>query len=139
MKQLFYKIASVTMALIVVFSTMSFAINSHFCGDILISTSYFSKAKTCGMETKQDAENKECSITKKNCCKDVTQVVEGQNNIKNSSFDTLSFDQQLFLTTFYYSYINLFEGLHNKVIPFKDYSPPLLVKDIHILDEVFLI
>ncbi|MGB1042821.1 MAG: HYC_CC_PP family protein [Tenacibaculum sp.] len=139
MKQLFNKIASIMMALVVVFSTMSFTINSHFCGGTLISTSYFSKAKTCGMEMKQENNNKECSITKKNCCKDVTQLIEGQDSLKKSALDTLSFDQQLFIATFYYSYFNLFEGLHNKVIPFKDYAPPFVVKDIHVLDEVYLI
>lgn len=127
------------MALVVLLSTMSFTVSSHFCGDELVDVSYFGKAKTCGMEQSKKAKPDGCSISKKNCCKDLVQVIEGQNDLKNSSFDTLSFDQQLFLTTFYYSYINLFEGLHNKVIPFKDYSPPLLVKDIHILDEVFLI
>ncbi len=127
------------MALVVIFSTMSFTINSHFCGDTLVSTSYFSKAKTCGMEMKQDNDSKECSITKKNCCKDITQLIEGQDNLKNSAFDSLSYDQQLFVATFYYSYVNLFEGLHNNVIPFKDYAPPLVVKDIHVLDEVYLI
>ncbi|CAM1346367.1 conserved hypothetical protein [Tenacibaculum crassostreae] len=126
------------MALVVVFSTMSFTINSHFCGDTLINTSYFSEAKTCGMEMKQE-NNKECSITKKNCCKDVTQLIKGQDNFKKSVFDSLSYDQQLFIAAFYYSYFNLFEGLHNRVIPFKDYSPPFVVKDIHVLDEVYLI
>lgn len=127
------------MALVVMFSTMSFTINSHFCGDTLVSTSYFSEAKTCGMEKSQDTNTKECSIAKKNCCKDVTQLIEGQDDLKKSTFDSLSYDQQLFVATFYYSYINLFEGLHNKVIPFKDYAPPLVVKDIHVLDEVYLI
>lgn len=127
------------MALVVVFSTMSFTINSHFCGDTLVSTSYFSEAKTCGMEKSQDTNTKKCSIAKKNCCKDVTQLIEGQDDLKKSTFDSLSYDQQLFVATFYYSYINLFEGLHNKVIPFKDYAPPLVVKDIHVLDEVYLI
>lgn len=139
MRQLFYKIGSVLMALVVVFSIMSFTINSHFCGDTLVSTSYFSEAKTCGMEMKQDTNIKKCSISKKNCCKDVIQLIEGLDNLKKSEFDSLSYDQQLFLTTFFYTCINLFEGLHNNVIPFKGYAPPLVVKDIQVLDEVYLI
>lgn len=127
------------MAIVVLFSTMSFTISSHFCGNTVVDVSYFSKASSCGMEMKQDVNNKDCSITKKNCCKDVTKVIEGQDNLKKNSFDSLSQDQQLFLATFYYSYINLFEGLHNKVIPFKNYTPPLVIKDIHVLDEVYLI
>ncbi len=127
------------MALVVVFSTMSFTISSHFCGDTVVDVSYFSKASSCGMEMKQDLNNKDCSISKKNCCKDVTKVIEGQDDLKKSAFDNLSFDQQVFVASFCYSYINLFKGLHNKVIPFKNYSPPLVVKDIQALDEVYLI
>lgn len=137
MSKFFTKIASISMALVVVFSTMSFTISSHFCGDTLISTSYFSQAKTCGMEMMQDTQ--ECSITKKKCCKDVTQLLEGQKDLKKSTLDYLSLDQQLFVSTFYYSYINLFKRLHNKVIPFKYYIPPLVVKDLQVLDEVYLI
>ncbi|WP_442265813.1 HYC_CC_PP family protein [Tenacibaculum sp. ZS6-P6] len=139
MNILINKIVSILMALVVVFSTMSFTINSHFCGDTLVNTSYFNKAKTCGMEITQEIDNERCSITKKNCCKDITQLVEGQNNLKKTSLDKVSFNKQLFVLSFYYSYINLFVGLHNKVIPFKDYSPPLVIKDIQVLDEVYLI
>ena len=49
------------------------------------------------------------------------------------------FQQQQFLTTFLYTYINLFEGLPKQVIPHKDYSPPNLVSDIQVLDQVFII
>ena len=38
-----------------------------------------------------------------------------------------------------YSYINLFEGLEKNIVPFKNYSPPLIVTDIQVLDQVFLI
>jgi len=139
MKKVFHKIASIAMALIVVFSTMSFTVNSHFCGDMLVDTSYFVKAESCGMDMQQEKKSDECSVIKKNCCQDVASVVEGQDTLKITPFDQLSFDQQVFIASFYYSYINLFEGIHDKVIPFKNYSPPLVVKDIHVLDEVYLI
>lgn len=139
MKKVFHKIASVIMALIVVFSTMSFTINSHFCGDVLVDTSYFVKAESCGMDMAQEPTSDECSTIKKNCCHDIAKVIDGQDDLKNTSFDQLSFNQQVFIASFYYSYINLFEGIHDKVIPFKNYSPPLVVKDIHTLDEVYLI
>lgn len=139
MKKVFHKITSIAMALIVVLSTMSFTVNSHFCGDMLVDTSYFVKAESCGMDMQQEKKSDECSVIKKNCCQDVASVVEGQDTLKITSFDQLSFDQQVFIASFYYSYVNLFEGIHDKVIPFKNYSPPLVVKDIHVLDEVYLI
>ena len=79
-----------------------------------------------------------CSIEKKDCCKDVVKLIKGQDDLKIDHY-TLSFEQQLFITSFVYSYINLFEGLDKKAIPFNDYSPPLIVKDIQVLDEVYII
>ena len=139
MRKVFQKIASIAMALIVVFSTMSFTISSHFCGDMLVETSYFGKAKSCGMEMSKETKSDDCSVMKKNCCHDEASVIDGQDDLKNTSFNQLPFDQQVFVASFYYSYINLFEELHDKVIPFKNYTPPLVVKDIHLLDEVYLI
>ena len=74
----------------------------------------------------------------KHCCTNEKIEVEGQDELK-ISFDSFDFDQQLFITTFTYSYLNLFESLPKQIIPFKDYSPPLLVSDIQLEDQVFLI
>jgi len=136
MKTITQKIASLLMACIVLLSTMSFTIDMHYCGDILVDTSVFTAAETCGMELQESS--KECSVSKKNCCSDTQIVFEGQDELKNS-FDSLATEQQLFISSFVYTYLNLFEGLEGNVIPFKDYSPPLLVKDIQKLDGVYLI
>ncbi|CAM1368661.1 conserved exported hypothetical protein [Tenacibaculum sediminilitoris] len=139
MKKTFHKIASILMTFVVLLSTMSFTVNSHFCGDLLVDISYFVKAESCGMDMKQETKADGCSITKKNCCQDVASVIEGQDTLKITSFDKLSFEKQVFITSFYYNYSILFEGIHNKVVPFKNYTPPLVVKDIYVLDEVYLI
>ncbi len=124
------------MTFVVIFSTMSFTISSHFCGEELVDISFFKEAASCGME-KSVPDG--CTMSAKNCCSDIVQLIDGQDDLKLSSFDTLSLEQHFFITSFYYSYINLFEELHDKVIPFKDYSPPFVVKNIHLLDEVYLI
>ncbi|MDO5968313.1 hypothetical protein Q4Q35_00700 [Flavivirga aquimarina] len=124
------------MALLVLFSTVSFTIEKHFCGDVLVDVSIFNEVDKCAMEAYEIALEK---ITKKPCCKDVVDVIEGQNEMKFSSFEDLDFEQQQFITVFAYSYINLFEGLEKQIIPHKDYSPPNLVTDIQVLDQVFLI
>lgn len=141
MKKAIHKIIATLMAFVVLFSTMSFTINSHFCGGSLVGVSYFVKAKTCGMETKQESQinKKDCVVSKKNCCKDETKVIQGQDNLKDSSLNILSFNQQVFILSFVYSYINILKEVHDKVIPFKDYSPPFVVKNIQLLDELYLI
>ncbi|WP_233487140.1 HYC_CC_PP family protein [Tenacibaculum sp. E3R01] len=139
MKNVVNKITSILMTFVVVFSTMSFTISSHFCGEELVDISFFKKAASCGMEKGEKSVPDVCTMSTKNCCSDVIQLIDGQDDLKLSSFDTLSLEQHFFIASFYYSYINLFEELHDKVIPFKNYSPPLVVKDIHVLDEVYLI
>ena len=135
-KQVLHKTSSILLALLVLFSTVSITIEKHFCGDVLIDVAVFKEAQKCAMEA---FEMEQALITKKNCCKDVLEIVKGQDEMKMSNFEDLHIDQQLFLEGFVYSFVNLFEGLSEQIIPHKNYSPPNLVEDIHILDQVFLI
>ena len=128
---------SISMAFVVLFSTLSFTIDMHYCGDNLVETAIFKKAKGCGMEM-QSPSTKGCSITKKNCCSDKQILVDGQNELK-LNFDNLTFEQQQFVTSFIYSYINLFEGLEENTTSFSEYPPPLIVRNIYKLDETYLI
>ncbi|MCK0177674.1 hypothetical protein MWU50_00055 [Flavobacteriaceae bacterium S0862] len=137
MKSKLHKIFSFAMAFVVLFSTMSFTINKHFCGNTLVDTALFVEAKTCGME-EQVSNNTDDAITKNNCCSTEELLIEGQDNLK-LDFTKFDLQQKIFVSTFVYTYINLFEGITKESIHFKDYSPPLIVKDIHTLDEVYLI
>lgn len=131
--KLLHKSISVFIAFIVVLSTMSFSIEKHFCGTHLVDVAIFSKVKKCGMEM-----NVEAPMEKK-CCKNEVEIVKGQDDLKTTAFDDLTFNQQLVLTALVYSYVNLFESLPKQIIPHKDYSPPNLIVDTQLLDNVFLI
>ncbi len=137
MKQVFHKIMSLAMAFVVLSSTMSFTLNMHFCGDALVETAVFNKAKGCGMEM-QKPSTEGCAITKKNCCNDEQLVVDGQDELQ-LQVDKISFEQQVFIASFVYTYINLFEGLDNNVSSFEEYDPPLVVRQIFKIDETYLI
>lgn len=137
MKQLFHKIMSLLMAFVVLFSTMSFTINMHYCGDNLVETAIFHKAKGCGMEMEKPS-TEGCSITKKNCCDDEQLVVDGQDELQ-LQVDKISFEQQVFIASFVYTYIDLFEGLDNNVSSYEVYEPPLVVRQIFKIDETYLI
>ena len=121
MKKVFYKISSASLALIVLLSTVSFTVDSHYCGDTLVDSSLFGHAETCGMEVQQQLDSSECDISKKDCCSDEQLIVDGQDNLK-ISFDKLDKEQQLLVATFVYSYINLFTESQTENIPFRDYS-----------------
>ncbi|WP_179354332.1 HYC_CC_PP family protein [Winogradskyella vidalii] len=137
MKQVFHKIMSLSMAFVVLFSTMSFTLSMHYCGDTLVETAMFHKAEGCGMEM-DNPSTKGCSITKKNCCNDEQLVVDGQYELQ-LQVDKISLEQQVFIASFVYTYINLFEGLDNNVSSFEEYEPPLVIKEIFKIDETYLI
>nr|WP_284041188.1 hypothetical protein [Jejuia spongiicola] len=120
------------LTLLVLFSTVSFTIEKHYCGDVLVDVSVFVEAEKCEMEALE-------ILQKKTCCKDEINVIQGQDELKFSSFDDLEFEQQLFLASFIYSYVNFFEGLSQQIVPHKNYSPPNLVRDIQVLNDTFLI
>ena len=125
------------MAFVVLFSTMSFTIDMHYCGGNLVETAIFHKAKGCGMEM-QKSSTEGCAITKNNCCNDEQLVVDGQDELQ-LQVDKISFEQQVFIASFVYTYINLFEGLDKNVSSYKEYKPPLVVKQIFKIDETYLI
>ena len=137
MKQVFHKIMSFAMAFVVLFSTMSFTVNMHYCGDTLVETAIFQKAKGCGMEM-QNPSKKGCAITKKNCCKNEQSVVDGQDELQ-FSVDTITFEQQVFITSFVYAYTSLFEDFEKNVTTYNIYKPPLVVRQLYKLDETYLI
>lgn len=139
-KEVLRKILSFTMALIVLFSTMSFTVGMHYCGDHLVDFSMFDKVDTCMMKAEMSKTSNSCEVMEMgmDCCTDIEVVIVGQDDLK-ISFDQLSFDQQLFVATYVYTYLNLFEGLEENETPFKDYSPPPLIRDVQILDQTFLI
>lgn len=137
MKQIIHKILAFAMAFVVLFSTTSFALNMHYCGDTLVETALFNKAKGCGMEM-QNPSTEGCTITKKNCCDDKQLVVEGQDELQ-LQVNKISFDQQVFLASFVYTYILLFDGIENNVSSFEAYKPPLVIRQIFKLDETYLI
>ncbi|MEO2061681.1 MAG: hypothetical protein ABGW97_01770 [Christiangramia sp.] len=131
------------MAFVVVSTIMSFTLDIHYCGNSLIDFSFFSKAESCGMEADsyRNQLSKPCqnpSIDKKSCCSDQKIVKEGGDDLK-LAVNNLIFEQQTFVATFFYTYVNLFEGLDENIVPFKDYSPPFIERDVQILYETYLI
>lgn len=127
-----YKYFSALLSLLVLFSTVSFTIEKHFCGDVLIDVSIFTEVDKCAMEAFE-------ILQKKTCCKDEIDVIQGQDKLRFSDFENLDFERQQFMASFVFSYLNLFDGLRQLTMPYKDYSPPNLVTDIQVLDQVFLI
>jgi len=136
MKKIFHKILSFSFALLVLLSTMSFTLDMHYCGDTLVDTAIFNKAKSCGMDMNNTDSHH--SNMKGKCCSEKQIVVKGQNEL-NTTFDNLTVYQQQFVAVFTYTYINLFEGTEKNVTSYEAYRPPLVIRQIYKLDETYLI
>ncbi|TVZ56749.1 hypothetical protein OD91_2047 [Lutibacter sp. Hel_I_33_5] len=134
MKQFSLKISSTLLALLVLFSTFSFAVDKHFCGDFLVDVSYFGDAKGCGMEL-----NKNPSRKKKSCCKDEILKVEGQDELQQFSDIELDLKTKEFAITFLISFQDLFIQIESEKLIKKDFSPPDIPKDFQVAFQAFLI
>ncbi|MCP9200206.1 hypothetical protein MKO06_09820 [Gramella sp. GC03-9] len=140
MKSFFTKILAFFLTATIFFSTSSFTVDMHFCCNKLVDMALLGKAKVCqDKELEKDSTTKQCtSIQEKDCCSNQTLVKTGDDTIKKVNTQ-LESEDIFFLRTFFYTYLNLFEGLEANIVPFKHYRPPLLSKDLQVLNEIYLI
>ncbi len=131
----FQQLISVTMALLVLISTLSVSIEKHYCGDNLIDVAIFSDAQKC----ESDVADKGTKLMTQSCCKDVVDLLEGQDELSLKKTKVLNTNQKVFIMSFSYVFsgLNYLEAQNN--ITFKHYTPPKAVRDIQVLNEVFLI
>lgn len=138
MKALISKILSVVLAVLVFLTTTSFIMDAHFCGDSLIDLAVIHPATSCGMHSNHNSKSCDNTFSKTDCCKDIQIISKGQERVQPYTYD-LTAEQQFFVVSFIYTYVNLFQVLDVNIVPFKDYIPPLLVRDIHSIQEVYII
>ncbi|MFD2586352.1 hypothetical protein ACFSQJ_05395 [Croceitalea marina] len=124
------------MALMLLLSTVSWTVDKHLCMDRVMDVALFAKAEDCGMEAAIAVLEEEG--VENHCCDDETFVVEGQNDLK-LSFNDFEFEQQLFLVAYTLSLPYLNKKIESEKLSYEYYPPPILIKDIQLLDEVFLI
>lgn len=130
------KIAAYALTSLVLLSTLSWSIEKHMCMGRVMDIAFFHQAEDCGME---DAMALMGEASEENhCCNDESFTIEGQDDL-NVSWDKMDLNVQQFLVAFSYSYLNsLSSALEDSVISATD-PPPLLVRDLILLHEVYLI
>ena len=133
MKQRFSKISSFLLAFLVLFSTFSFTVEKHFCGEFLMDVSFIGHTDGCDMGMDETA------IIKKNCCTDEVHHIQGQDELQQTSVDEFNFSQEQFLVSFYISYNDLFIENESKKTYYRDSSPPDISTDYQVLYQSFLI
>ena len=125
------------MAFVVLFTTMSFTVDMHYCGDVLVDMAVFKEVKSCGMSMAME-NNSSSEMKKMGCCHDEQIIIEGQDELK-TSFHKLDLKQQEFIVAFYETYIQLFAYSRAPKAHYDAYPPPDIVTDFITLHEQFLI
>lgn len=126
------------MATLVLFSTLSFIVDMHFCGDSLKDFAIFERASSCEMDAKDTQNDCAGDEMATNCCSDKIIQVKGQDTFK-IPFDKLSKQQENFIVVFAYFYFSIFEEPAKEQVPYRNYTPPLLAGNLQVLHQTFLI
>jgi len=137
MKKITLKILAMLMAFMVVFTTLSFTVDMHYCGDTLVDTAIFNKVKSCGMEL-QKSSSELCVIKKNNCCSDKQLIIDGQEELQ-MSFSSLSLEEPLSIKLIPNSIIVIDELLNENVPFYLVYYSRLVIRQLYKLDETYLI
>lgn len=136
LKKITIKCLSMLMAILVLVSSTSFAVEQHFCGDNLIDYSVFSEMKKC---CATPVAKQKSRLSKEGCCSDKLEVFKGIDLLKfetSEKYSNLS-NFVLFSDSFHFSLIYSF---YRKDAPhFFTYVPPNLVTDVIIDLQVLLI
>lgn len=124
------------MAFFMFASTISWTVEKHYCFGSLVDIAFFHEADTCGMDmglakTIFDKQGKPC-------CDHEVITIPGQDDLKISYHD-IDLGQPLFVVDYADYFTYRFQPKEQQLVPHSDYPPPILIKDIHILDQVFLI
>ncbi len=137
MKEKLHRFFACLMTVALLFSTTSFKVEKHYCMGHLVDVAFFSDAQDCGMAMSLDKKI-DTTIDKMSCCNSEVIAMEGQNDVK-PSFNDFDLHQQMVLVAFVYSFKGLFEPVEAKDVPQVHYNPPKIIKNIQLLDAVFLI
>jgi hypothetical protein len=134
MRQLITKIISFLLAFLVLFSTFSFTVAKHYCGDLLVDVSFTGLAEGCAkpMDSVTSPKNK-------NCCKDEVHQIDGQDQLQYNKVEKISFSKQQFIKAFLVSYTDLFIKNESENNFYKEFSPPDIRLEYQILYQTFLI
>jgi hypothetical protein len=121
----------------VLFSTSSFTVDIHYCGGNLIDIGIFEQAETCNVKF-QKSKMDNCEDSSESCCHNDKLFKTGNDNLEKLSSDINFIDSINFIETHFPSFV-LYQDFKENIRSIINYRPPLLTKDILILDETYLI
>lgn len=138
MKPCLRHIVAISLSALVLLSTLSFSVDLHYCGKKLVAIALNNKAQGCGMEMPSDKTYSSGDQIGKPCCEDIMLAYGGQEDLQQSGHE-ISFEK-IFATDVvgFFNFVPRFEFI-NRTFHFREYSPPLLIRDIPVFNQTFLI
>ena len=128
------KIGNLLLATLVLLSSISWTLEEHYCMGRLVEVSFFTEAHGCGMEM----DNSDSDSESFSCCDDQILFVDGQDHVKLLK-DHVDYAQPDLNLNWYFVY-SPFVITSPELIPVPNYRPPpIIVRDIQLLHEVYLI
>ena len=145
-----YRIISLTLAFLMFTTSVGFAVDMHYCQGKLKSFSFTGKAKSCHDRVdaaqmtncphhkKMMKQSKNCSIDKKDCCDNQVQRFQSDQDQVIQTFDLTNKQLHQFVIAYVAVFFNtnLFE---TDTPSFISYKPPLVLRDIYVLIQSFLL
>ena len=131
MKNSLLKLVSASLAVLVLFSTFSFTVEKHFCGDFLMGISFTGEVDKCEMGALKEM--------KSSCCKDEIAHVEGQEILQQQIEKNYTFKTQKVFIAFFQAYVDSFQVHESKNLLLEDFSPPDISNNFQVSFQCFLI
>ena len=141
-KTALHRIASLTLAVLMLFTSVGFSADLHFCKGEFKTFSLFGKAESCHTVKKSCPHHANMVVSdqsEEDCCSNKTIELDDLDSDFNISIDAELTDIQLkFVTSFVYSFFftTPTRVLKSSFLGSKDLLPP---RDIYVLLERFLI
>ncbi len=148
----YQRIIALTLAFLMLVTSVSFAVDMHYCNGELKSVSFFGKAKTCHEKVvtnkkiacphhqkMQAASNNSDEMNENDCCENKTTIIQADDDQVNSHYPVPTTPQ---LQQFVIAYILAFHAqitTDKQSIQEISYLSPLLSRDIYVLSEAFLL
>ncbi len=147
------KLLALSLALLLLLSSVNVSIDLHFCQSHLKSFSLIGKAKNCHELAKEKAScphhKKDLALTggtscaedqeMKDCCRNQTIHVQSEIDEPILHFDFFTPKLQNFVVALVFTLFSDFLNQEQEFIPFAHYKPPLIQKDLPVLFESFLL
>ncbi|MEQ8706006.1 MAG: hypothetical protein RIC19_18900 [Phaeodactylibacter sp.] len=138
------------MAVLLLTSSVSFAVDMHFCKGELKSISFWGKAPscheqatakiTCPHHQKMMADKGEAALKKSNCCDNHTVQVEAEHERQTQTSGELELkpSSQQFLLAYTCAFLLPQPAILSST-RYQHYKPPLIYTDIPVLTQSFLL